>query len=216
MSSTKRTVYLVRHGQSEHNVAPVFQSPDAPLSPEGSRQAEYIAERISRLSFQALIASPFPRASKTAEAIARATGKQPELSELFVERLKPTRINGKPFTDAEADAVWRQWERSLYTPGLRVEDGENFDDLVARADAALAYLTARTEPALVVVTHGYFLRTVLARVLLGDLLNGELFRHLHGHASTENTGITVLKLRASHAEPPRWRLWTYNDHAHLG
>lgn len=211
----QKTVYFVRHGQSEDNVAPVFQSPNSPLNEKGRKQAESISDRVSKLSFDALIASPFERAKQTAEAIAKATEKQPEYSELFVERVKPTYINGKPYTDEKANTLWREWEKSLYTPGLRAEDGENFDDLIARADKALAFLQNRPEQSLVVVTHGYFLRTIVARVLLGDLLSGEAFRNIQRTAAMENTGLTVLQYRESFEEKPIWRLWIYNDHAHL-
>jgi 2,3-bisphosphoglycerate-dependent phosphoglycerate mutase len=211
----EKIVYFVRHAQSEHNVAPVFQAPDSPLSPEGMRQAKRIADRVSRLPFEAFIASTFRRARETAEAVARVTEREPELSPLFVERIKPSRINGKPFGDEEARAVWRQWHESLYAPGMRVEDGENFDDIVARVDKALAYLVARPERTLLVVTHGYFLRAMLARILLGERLSGEAFRHFQRSAATENTGLTVLRHHAALDEPPRWQLWTYNDHAHL-
>jgi hypothetical protein len=44
--------------------------------------------------------------------------------------VKPTSVNGKPYTDEQAAKVWRAWAQSLYTPGMRVEDGENYDDLV--------------------------------------------------------------------------------------
>jgi broad specificity phosphatase PhoE len=211
----EKIVYFVRHAQSEHNVAPVFQSPDSPLSPEGMRQAKRIADRASRIAFEALIASPFRRARETAEAIARIAGREPELSPLFVERMKPSRINGKPYGDEEARAVWREWHKSLYSPGMRVEDGESFDDIIARVDNALAYLSARPERSLVVVTHGYFLRAMLARVLIGELLTGPIFRHFQRGAATENTGLTVLRHHGALDQPPRWQLWTYNDHAHL-
>jgi broad specificity phosphatase PhoE len=143
------------------------------------------------------------------------TGKTPELCALFTERVKPTSVNGKPFTDATADTVWRAWTQSLYTPGMRVEDGENYDDILTRADAALALLHDRAEPSIVVVTHGYFLRTMVARVLLGDALTGEAFQHFHKVAAIENTGLTVLRYQAGFEEDPCWRLWIYNDHAHL-
>ena len=143
------------------------------------------------------------------------TGKTPELCALFTERVKPTRVNGRPFTDAQADQVWRAWTQSLYTPGMRVEDGENYEDLITRADAALALLQDRAESSIVVVTHGYFLRTMVARVILGDALSGEAFRHFHKVAAIENTGLTVLRYQAGFEEDPCWRLWIYNDHAHL-
>ena len=115
-SKLEKIVYFVRHGQSADNVAPVFQSPDSPLNEKGKKQANSIAQRVSKLSFDALISSPFERAKQTAETIAKTTGKQAEYSELFVERVKPTYINGKPYTDEKASGLWREWETSLYTP----------------------------------------------------------------------------------------------------
>ena len=214
-SNRDKVVYFVRHGQSEDNVAPVFQSPHSPLSAVGRQQAERIAQRVSHLSFGALLASPYQRAKETADAIGKVTGKAPELVDLFTERVKPTSINGKPYTDAKAQRTWRAWEHSLYTPGLRVEDGENYDDLITRAEKALALLTDRAEPSIVVVTHGYFLRTIVARVILGEALSGDTFKHFHTVASIENTGLTVLRYQVGVDEGPCWRLWIYNDHAHL-
>ncbi len=211
----KKIVYFVRHGQCEDNVASVFQSPNSPLNERGRKQAESIAHRISKLSFDALITSPYERAKQTAEEISKYTDKKVEYSELFVERVKPTYVNGKPYTDEKASTLWREWERSLYKSGMRVENGENFDDLLARTDKALSFLQNRTEHSFVVVTHGYFLQTIIARVLLGNLLSGEAFRNIQRTVAMENTGLTVLQYRESFEEKPTWRLWIYNDHAHL-
>jgi len=216
VNKTEKIIYFVRHGESEDNVKPVFQSPDSPLSENGELQAKSIARRISKLNFQALIASPLKRAKQTAEAIAEVTDREVEYSGLFIERVKPIYINSKPYTDEKADNLWKEWEKSLHTPGMRVEDGENFDDITARADKALDFLRNRTEQSLVVVTHGYFLRTIVARVLLGDLLSDKTFLHIHKTTTTENTGLTVLKYRKEPEGKSRWHLWIYNDHAHLG
>lgn len=61
-TSREKTVYFVRHGESEGNVTPVFQTPDSPLSKKGREQAFHIAQRLSRLSFNVLVASPMERA----------------------------------------------------------------------------------------------------------------------------------------------------------
>ncbi len=215
-SKIEKIVYFVRHGQSEDNVAPIFQSPDSPLSAKGIEQAERIAERVSKLPFEALIASPYNRAKQTAEVIARETGKGLEYSELFVERIKPSYVNGKSYTDERASTLWQEWEKSLFKTGTRAEDGENFDDLITRADKALAYLSTRPEQSLIVVTHGYFLLTLVARVVLGDLLLSETYKCFQKIASMENTGLTVLRYHSGLETKPAWRLWIYNDHAHLG
>ncbi len=212
----EKIVYFVRHGQSDDNITSVFQSPNSPLNEKGRRQAELLALRISRLPFETLITSPFERAKQTAEAITQATGKRAEHSDLFVESIKPAYVDGKPYEDGRADALWREWEKSLYTPNMRVEDGENLNDLLVRADNALAFLQGRDEESLVVVTHAHFLRTIIARVLMGDTLSGKALERFQKIAKMENTGVTVLRYHSGFEEASSWRLWIYNDHTHLG
>ena len=211
----KKIIYLVRHGQSEDNAAPVFQSYSSPLSPKGKGQAEKVASRIEHLDFEALISSPQERAKQTALAIESRTNKEAELSDLFVERIKPSSIDGKSYDDAQARSTWQEWEKSLITPGYKVEDGENYDGIVERADRALDFLQKRDEKALVVVSHGHFIRTIIARVLLGSELNSANLKRFYDLISIENTGITVLHFREAYEEPARWRLWSLNDHAHF-
>jgi len=213
--SHEKIVYFVRHGQSEGNITPVFQSVESPLTEHGRSQAGKVAERVSRLSFEALITSPQPRTRETADAISKATGKHPELCELFVERVKPSGLIGKSYDDPEADILWKQWEQSLHTPGMRAGDGENFDDLIARAAQVLDYLKQRPEKDIVVVTHGYFLRTIIAYTLLGDTLTGDSFKSFQDRIAMENTGLSALTYGTAY-EGTSWRLWIYNDHAHLG
>jgi broad specificity phosphatase PhoE len=211
----QKTVYFVRHGQSKDNIAPVFQSDDSSLSEHGLTQAERIAERVSHLAFDALISSPLQRARETAEAIERRTTIKPEYSVLFRERKNPTSIQGKAFADEAASSLWEASNETLYTSGLRVEDGENYDDLIARADEALAFLSQRTEKTLVVVTHGFFLRALVIRVLLRDMLTDVVFRNMRHFMIMENTGLTILKYQNGPESDFAWRLWIYNDHAHL-
>ena len=185
------------------------------MSETGRRQAGCLAARVSKLGVQALLSSPLRRAKETAHAIAEATGLEPEYSGLFVERVKPPSINGKPFADEEAHAVWTEWNKSLYTPGMRVCGGENFDDLIARADAALAFLQARAEASMAVITHGYFLRTVVARAVLGEFLSGPMFKRFQRVAGLENTGLAAMRYGELSGGDQGWRVLFYNDHAHL-
>ncbi len=210
-----KTIYLIRHGQSEGNVSPVFQSTSSPLSDAGRLQAEHAAERVSRFTFDALISSPVKRAHQTAEIISDKTGKDIEYQELFIERIKPASLDGKPHSDTQANMLWREWEQSLYTPGICIEDGENFDRIISRADGALEFLLDKPQKSIVVVTHGFFLRTMVARVMLKDTLTGDVFRQFHKNANSQNTGITILQYRSAFEEEHSWRLWVYNDHGHL-
>lgn len=217
MDKRPKTVYFVRHGEAEANVTPVFASSDSPLTEIGIHQAEKIAERISHIPFDALIVSPYVRTRQTGETIARKTGKMPEYSDLFVERHKPSSVVGKPYSDTVADRTYRAWEHTLVTAGAApIEDGENFDMIIRRADAALAYLTQRSETTIVVVSHGMFLRTLIARVLFRELLTGDLYKEFNRKVSIENTSISAIRYADAFEEDPTWRLWILNDHAHLG
>lgn len=211
----QKIIYFVRHGQSEDNVAPVFQSPNSPLNKLGTKQAKIIANRISNLQFEIIISSPFTRAKQTAEIIAKTTKKELEYSELFVERIKPSYVHGKPYTNKKASQLWRDCENSLYKKNIKISNGENFTNIIQRADDALNFLKNRQEKSIVVVTHGYFLRTIIARVLLNNFLSPASFKNIQKSMSMENTGLTVLQYRDNFEEKMAWRLWIYNDHAHL-
>ncbi len=209
-----KTVYLVRHGQSEGNIGDTFQPTDSPLTEKGRRQAEHIAHRIGALEVEALVASPWMRTRQTAEAVALSTGLDVEYSDLFVERTRPSWSAGKPKNDPKALDLEIRWAESLYDPSLRVEDGENFTDITDRADRALKYLTSRNESSIVVVTHGYFLRTLVAAVLQRETLTPQSFKVFQTHIGHENTGLTVLKYGMAE-DKPEWSVWIFNDHAHL-
>ncbi len=215
-STVHKLVYLARHGESEANAFPRYQPPNSPLTEKGRRQAQLIAKRALQLQFDALISSPYTRARETAETIADITECDIEYSDLFVERMKPTSINGKQHTDPVPRATWQRWEVTLYEPGIRVEDGENFDDLVARADRVLAFLEGHPGRSLLVVTHGFFMRTLISRIVMREALSGSVHKQFQSSLSVQNTGITAIKLESNSFEPaPRWRVFTFNDHAHL-
>jgi probable phosphoglycerate mutase len=214
-NAKQKTIYLIRHGQSVANASPVFQGDDSPLSEQGEAQAMAVANRMSHVPFDTLIASTFKRAAQTAQHIADKTQKDIVLSDLFVELKKPTALHGRPYTDTAANELWRLWKDSLQTVGQKVADGESYDEFLARADMALAYLLERPESTIAVVTHGGFLRAMLARVLYGDAITPSLLQRFHEHLSIENTGITVLQYKDAFEEEPSWRIWTVNDHSHF-
>jgi len=63
---------LVRHGETEWNVAGVFRGQiDTCLSETGIKQAELLAAYLSTLAIEAIYSSPLQRALKTAEAVAK-------------------------------------------------------------------------------------------------------------------------------------------------
>lgn len=216
-----KTIYLLRHGESEGNVAFVFQTKDTPLSATGRKQAKDIAARAAKLPVDAIVASPAARTKATAEEIALCIGKPIEYSELFVERRTMSELWGRRIDDP-AVAHLREMLFRFDTPDLRHSDEENFEDLRERANAALAYLEQRPEEHILVVSHGLFTRILAARILLGADITGAECLKVTNALRTRNTGLSVLHfkhhLQGMGAEGPAsdWQLLVWNDHAHLG
>jgi broad specificity phosphatase PhoE len=112
--------------------------------------------------------------------------------------------------------VYDEWKKTLYGNGKKVLDGENFEEIIKRADDALDFLGAHQSNSIVVVSHSFFIHTLVARILLKDSITPEALRYFQKYIRLENTGITVLRQQASYDDPSAWVLWIHNDHAHLG
>lgn len=210
-----KKIYFVRHGITEGNETNAYQKLDTPLSEKGRAQAAFLAERFSRIPFDALIASTMERAQETARAITQKTGHDVVSEALFHEILRPSIVRGKIQTDPEvlevikvADSFWKE-------EGKRHSDEENFHDLKNRAVRALDYLISRNEETMVVVTHGTILQMMIAVMMQGKDLRPDFWDEVDEFFFPQNTGITWVEYDNEY-HPNRWQLITWNDHAHLG
>ena len=213
METKIKKIYFVRHGESEGNAGPIRQKSHASLTEEGNKQAILVAERLSKISFDCIVSSSMSRAKETAEIIAQKCSKFVDVSDLFAERRRPSIEYGKPKDDPECVEAERTISENFHIPGFRFSDEENFDDLKNRAKEILDYLATRKEESIVVVTHGFIMRIVLAYAIFGESLNGEMCTQCIRAFHMKNTGITMLEYNESNKNP--WWLWVWNDHAHL-
>lgn len=223
-----KTVYFVRHGESEANVnlhtgKGIFQGEASPLSDAGQKQAEFIAGRCKNLPIDVILASPARRAHDTASKIQQATGKPLEIHDFLTERKPPSEILGHSRSDPAMKEVLSRWHQTFYVEGARVGDGENFEDLKTRVQSVLQFLADRAEDHIVVATHGFLLHMVLSVVLLGETLTVEEFRRAARKMWMNNTGITQIEYfmrednkRLDDNFYEGWVLRVWNDHAHLG
>lgn len=210
-----KKVYLIRHGESLHNRKPIFQANDARLSQTGLAQAELIASRLRDTRLDSLISSPFLRAQQTSAIISRAVNLPIVFSDLFVECLMPQSISGKAYQDKTAYAAWRQWQKRLYSQKDIKGDGESYNQLLDRTEKALNYLQTLSGQNIAVVTHGFFLRTIIARVILGETIKPKLLQKFQEQMQTHNTGVTILTMSKDLQNQISWNLTAFNDHSHL-
>ena len=189
-------------------------SDEAGLSPLGVQQAEFLAKRCVKLPVNVILSSPLNRARETADIIASEIGKPIEYSDLFVERKRPSIYFGRPKNDEEATAADETIRNNFGVLGFRHADEENFEDLSVRAGKALGFLADRQEEHILVVTHGFISRIIVARAMFGEELSPHECQAVVRTLRENNTGITVIKHNSEREHP--WRLWAWNDHAHLG
>ena len=198
---------LIRHGATANNVCRPVKlqgcGSDAPLSPEGFRQAEETARFLASACLHAIYASPLLRAQQTALAITLPHGlavqSTPVLTEVDVGQWE-----GRTWSEIE-----RGWpddhRRYMEDPGANPYlGGESFQQVQARVGPAMQEIfRAHLGQAIAVVTHN-----VVNRVLLAPLLGLplKLARRIH----LDNCGISLVRHRDGET-----KLITLNSVTHL-
>ncbi len=214
--------YFVRHGESEQNSMGVHQSGQTPLSETGQKQARILANRFREIPVDRIIASDYIRAKQTAEAIAQTTGKDIVFTPLLRERKRPSELIGIPYKSNESAKFYRLLIKNRMDPSYHFSDEENFFDAVKRAKKFIKLLETYKEKNTAVVSHGAFIKFILAVLIYGDKLNPDIYDPFYMFFVSKNTGITLCEKRAGefgedHGKTgTRWHIVTWNDHAHLG
>ena len=131
----RRTIYLIRHGQTEWNLEKRLQgSKDSPLTERGRRQAEAVSSSLKGDPPALLFASPLGRAKKTAEILAKGYGMTVTVDGRLVE-LSAGLAEGLTFSDIDArwpDLRARRDRDKWHVPW---PDGECYRDVDARLAA---------------------------------------------------------------------------------
>jgi broad specificity phosphatase PhoE len=204
-------IYLVRHGESEANAQQVKQGTGGNLSTQGKQQAKFLAERLSRISLENIISSPVLRTKQTADIINKKLNLPLTYSPLFVERKTPTELIGKPLQSPEVTNAMQKMYDNYSDNEWHYSDEENFSDLKTRAMSGLKELAESTSKNRLVVTHGAFLRVLIACVIMGNTLTSAEYLKFNSTLKATNTGITLIRYINS-----EWQLIIWNDHSHLG
>lgn len=167
-------IYLIRHGQTEYNVARRFQGGlDSPLTSLGVAQARAMGLMLRTLVDPAqsvLFTSPLGRTIETARLVAHEAGitTAPIVDEGLAE-ISLGSWDGKtgPEIDETTGGHWSSLDRQTWF--FETPDGERYEPFEARLAAALTRVSAHPAPTRIVISHG-----VSSRVLRG--LHGALPR----------------------------------------
>jgi broad specificity phosphatase PhoE len=195
------TLYLIRHGETDHNSSGRMQGwLDVPLNATGLRQAELLARRFRGKTIDAIYASPLSRAKATAQAI----GEVLELPVTLDERLREYHMGDWAGRTVE--------EIQLTSPGfvangpqeIAIPNGESAQDMHDRLAPFLHEVRERHgDERVIAVSHGGTLGMAVGILLGMPIIRRQPF-------SFGNTAI--CKAEYAHG---RWRLRTLNDQCHL-
>ena len=176
------TIYFVRHGQSEDNVAGVTSGAerDALLTDEGRSQARLAGQQLKDKSIDLIVCSPMKRAIETAELIAKQIGYDPVH---IVQR--------KEFTERFMgiySGVDHAEYRAANASGSTHESLESTEAMLDRVTEGLDWLKGHKAENIVVVAHGGIGRAVKAYDQ--KFHHSEMYK-LDGFANTEIYEFTV-------------------------
>jgi broad specificity phosphatase PhoE len=186
-SSPPLTVLVARHGRSEANEArTVAGQLDVPLSHEGHRQAEALAELVADRNLSAICSSSLRRTIDTARPTATAHGLKIQAIDAFRELHFGTLEGRSRDIDDEVRLAYEAWRAApdrATPPG-----GETISQLEHRVRPALAQLIAGHHADC--VDHGETIlivgHQVVNRIIIGTLMESVMADYIH------------LKLRSRH------------------
>jgi broad specificity phosphatase PhoE len=191
-----KTVWLIRHGQSEGNIGLPALGGTTPLTELGRRQAERVATAFTGPP-DLIVASPFLRARQTAQPTVDRFPAVP-LRQWPVQEFHclPAAVTDLPVTSAALEPHERAyWQRA--DPHERHPGRESFADLLDRAGALLDRLDAAPDRFVAVFSHGTFLCAVLWTVLVATpeptAAGMRAFRTFHDAWLTPNGVIFELR-----------------------
>ncbi len=164
-------VVLIRHAATEQAAAapqdrPLSPARDAPLSPDGRRQASLLAERVVASEHGTFLSSPLRRATETAQIVTEASNGgfeiDPRLREIDFGDWEGLSFEEMACQDPERITSWCRFARDFAFPA-----GERLGDFLDRIEV-LARRVAGLEGPVILISHGGVIRTLICLLLSLD------------------------------------------------
>ncbi len=156
-------IFLVRHGQTNGNVAHRHQSTATPLTPLGRQQIIASAHKLTEFAPTHLITSSVLRAVESAQLIGQILDLIPDTNEVFRELDRPNFLHGNLLKSPRSVLFYSLWYFGLSDNATY--GGESYKDLRARVQKAQAVLEQYPEDAkVVVISHSVFINFFLAHM----------------------------------------------------
>jgi len=161
VSSSKTTLGLLRHGQTDWNIDLRLQgTADIPMNEFGREQISKAARVLAKSQWDVLLSSPLGRAHESAKLVAQELGlEQVVTTDLLLERSFGV---GEGLTYAE-------WQEK-YAGLDQIPGAESAAEVARRSQILLEHIKSEYQGARVLaVSHGALIRFVLSEVTSGEI-----------------------------------------------
>lgn len=192
------TVYLARHGQSQHNAefeaTNSIQTPNTKLGSKltdlGLKQAHLLAADLEKVNIDAIFSSDLRRAKQTAEIIAKSKNLFPHKSKLLRELDWGFSSHTRVKKLQAIDILLKQELKGIEKMKVRAHPSLETEEEAARRLEKWIQKTAAVHQnkTLLVVAHGRLIRSFL--ISIGFAKYDELC-----HGSILNCGYAVLEIK---------------------
>ena len=182
------SIFFLRHGQALNNTEKILAGRTAgvPLTENGIKQAEKIAEFLKPLNISAIYSSPIERAKHTADIVAKHNSLDTIIDDRLIE-LDMGKFTGEPYDEifAKHGNVFLKFYEG--NPEIAHNGVEIFLDVKKRISSIVDYVIKNhQDEKVVLVTHMDPIKAMLS--IVADLKPYSLYELI-----IENASLTIFK-----------------------
>jgi len=200
----QKTVYFVRHGQTEYNRKHIIQGRgvDSDLNEKGRNQAKLLYQAYSDIDFELVICSSLKRTEQTLHHFIDSG--LPKENTADLDEIGWGEHEGKRATKKmkrDFDKMLVEWKSGNFDACL--QGGESLNELKSRVERIIKQIEAKDESSIIVCSHG---RTLMCLVCM---LAGESLTQMW-RFSQSNTAVNKCQFDGT-----SWTVETVGDTSHL-
>ena len=175
----KKTIYLIRHGETEYNKIGAVQGRgvDADLNETGQKQAKAFYQKYKDVPFQKVYVSSLKRTHQTSDGFIKAGIPFEALEGL--DEISWGVVEGKTLHETGYEVfkdLITKWNDGDTKASL--EGGESPEQVVERQEKAISHILANEDEEQILITmHGRAMRILLSHILGFPLWEMDRFEH---------------------------------------
>jgi probable phosphoglycerate mutase len=206
MTTSKKTIYLIRHGQTDYNLRGIVQGSgiDSVLNEEGHKQSKLFHRSYQHVPFQKIYVSELQRTHQSVAPFVQ-NGQQltilPDLNEInwgILEGQEPTPEGYQHFL-----TISKKWRNGDYEAAC--ENGESAQSMFNRQKSALKIIESDDTSPILICMHGRAIRSFLCLLTQTPLSQMDNFGH-------ENLCLYILEKDAYNPENYKIKLTNCTEH----